>query len=488
MAIFDNDFISRILGGQPSSGQPVNSQTPSAASIAMPSLQNAQAQDYQNAMMSRMGQLGMMLVAAGQRMTPKERATIFAQAPQYMDGIQGDVMNAAQARLMGARAQQEQDEQARQAALMEKLKDPAFAQSVGINPETLSVLGPQGAYDALKARAAQSPADIAYKMAMVKKMQEGDARQWQVVGEDEMGNKRYGYPPLPGEVATGAPTALPGSPPATSGQPQSVFDIVGNSSGQEALDKLKKANPSLAAEVESVVAGNQPLPARLMGTKRGEVLSALVSQIGGQQFDPNAYKSRQTLANEMSKGTPGSLGGQRNFGNTAIKHAEELYSLIPKLDNYSGVGSHLLNTGKNAWHGFKGDATNLQKWNATATNLADEIAKFYGAGGVEERRKLTEMFDPSKSPEELKAAIQEQVRDMYAKTSNLENQWNETMGPVQSGRKKIVFDDTRKAADRILKGEPSNAAIPAARPIIAGPNGHRLQLSADGKRWEDIGR
>lgn len=144
MAIFDNDFISRILGGQPSSGQPVNSPSPSAASIAMPALQNAQAQDYQNAMMNRMGQLGMLLVAAGQRMTPKERATIIAQAPQYMGGIQGDVMNASQARLMAARAQQEQTEQARQAAVDAKLSDPAYLAGLGIKPEVADAIGSEG--------------------------------------------------------------------------------------------------------------------------------------------------------------------------------------------------------------------------------------------------------------------------------------------------------------------------------------------------------
>lgn len=144
MAIFDNDFISRILGGQPSSGQPVNSQSPSAASIAMPALQNAQAQDYQNAMMNRMGQLGMLLVAAGQRMTPKERATIIAQAPQYMGGIQGDVQNAAQARLMAIRAQQEQTEQARQASVDAKLSDPAYLAGLGIKPEVADAIGSEG--------------------------------------------------------------------------------------------------------------------------------------------------------------------------------------------------------------------------------------------------------------------------------------------------------------------------------------------------------
>lgn len=139
-----NDFFQRMMGQQPLSGPPVNAQTPTAATLAQPAMQQAQAQDYQDAMLSRMGQLGMMLVAAGQRMTPRERATILAQAPQYMSGIQGDVMNAAQARLMGARAQQEQADQARQNELTAKLSDPKFLNALGIKPEVAQAIGQEG--------------------------------------------------------------------------------------------------------------------------------------------------------------------------------------------------------------------------------------------------------------------------------------------------------------------------------------------------------
>jgi hypothetical protein len=83
-------------------------------------------------------------VAAGQRMTPRERATILAQAPQYMDGIQNDMQMAAQARLMNTRAQQEQDDLARQAAMNAKLMDPKFLAGLGVKPEIADMLGPDG--------------------------------------------------------------------------------------------------------------------------------------------------------------------------------------------------------------------------------------------------------------------------------------------------------------------------------------------------------
>ncbi|NDB68989.1 MAG: hypothetical protein EB015_13475 [Methylocystaceae bacterium] len=81
------DFYQRMLNGQQSSN-PVNAPTPTPAAIAQPTMQENQQQDFNNAMLGRMGQLGMLLVAAGERMTPRERATILAQAPQYMGGLQ----------------------------------------------------------------------------------------------------------------------------------------------------------------------------------------------------------------------------------------------------------------------------------------------------------------------------------------------------------------------------------------------------------------
>lgn len=143
MSIFD--LLQRMTNNQQQQpSAPVNAQTPTAATVAGPTMQQAQQQDFNNAMLGRMGQLGMMLVAAGQRMTPRERATILAQAPQYMDGVQADMYNAAQARLMNVHQQAAEIEQARQADLAEKLKDPKFIDALGLKPEVATALGQAG--------------------------------------------------------------------------------------------------------------------------------------------------------------------------------------------------------------------------------------------------------------------------------------------------------------------------------------------------------
>ena len=158
-----NDFARRILGFpedlfNSQSSQPVSGPQASTAAIANPLLQQQQ-QDMQQAGMQRVGQLGMLLMAAGQRLTPAQRATILAQAPQYMDGMQRDMMTAAQARLMNAQQQAAQDELGRTEALRSKLSDPAYLQSIGITPEQAQALGPAGIQKLLENQAMANTPD-----------------------------------------------------------------------------------------------------------------------------------------------------------------------------------------------------------------------------------------------------------------------------------------------------------------------------------------
>lgn len=172
-----DDFFRRITGqpmplpGATMSGQPVAAPTPSAASVAAPTMAQLQQQDFNNAALQRMGQMGWLMMAAGQRMTPKERATILAQAPQYLDGMQTDMANAAQARLMNARAQQDQDELSRQAAINAKLTDPKFLAALNIKPEIAEAIGVDGIkkmlIDQMATNSPDAQLDRRYKQAQI---------------------------------------------------------------------------------------------------------------------------------------------------------------------------------------------------------------------------------------------------------------------------------------------------------------------------------
>lgn len=139
-----NDFARRLLGYDPfgdNSGQPVTAPLANAAALAQPTLEQSYQDDLQQAQMSKLGQLGMLLMASGQQLTPAQRATILAQAPAYMDGAQKDAMTAAQARLYGMTTKAKQDEIAQQDALRQQA--PALAKSLGISPELSGALSPE---------------------------------------------------------------------------------------------------------------------------------------------------------------------------------------------------------------------------------------------------------------------------------------------------------------------------------------------------------
>ena len=171
-----SDFAQRLLGfpaqlfdGQ--SSNPINAANPSAAALAQPTMQQLQQQDMQDAGMQRIGQLGMILMASGQRMTPRERATILAQAPQYMDGMQRDAMTAAQARLMNMQGQAAQDELTRTEALRQKFNDPSYLNSIGLSTEQAQALGPAGIQKLLEnqalANTPEATLDRRYKQAQI---------------------------------------------------------------------------------------------------------------------------------------------------------------------------------------------------------------------------------------------------------------------------------------------------------------------------------
>lgn len=433
------DFYQRMFNGQQSSA-PVNAPTPSAAAIAAPTMQENQQQDFNNAMLGRMGQLGMLLVAAGERMSPRERATILAQAPQYMGGIQDDVARASQARLIATQTQEAQNELQRRQEIGAKLDDPNFLKSVNMTPEQARLLGAGGIQAALQARASRDPLQEAYLMAQIQKM---GAPEWKVTGQNEFGQPQYNLVSPTGQIVT--PQGSNGQQPGTGAS--NIMDEVKGLQGRDVIDKLKVTNPGLANQVDAIASGRVPFTTSLMKGPRGEMLEALVNMVD-PNYSTTTFETRKKTATGFASTTPGSAGGQVVFGNTAIKHLLELRKQVDNLNNYQGFpGSYYVNKFGNSRQESSGGSANLSRWKATSQNAADEIAKFYGAGGVEDRAKIAALFDPARGPDELRAVIDEQIKDLFAKTSNLENQYKEGMGPY-AGDKKIIYDDT---AEELLK-------------------------------------
>jgi hypothetical protein len=239
-----NDFARRILGFpedlfNSQSSQPVSGPQASTAAIANPLLQQQQ-QDMQQAGMQRVGQLGMLLMAAGQRMTPRDRATILAQAPQYMDGMQRDMMTAAQARLMNAQQQAAQDELGRTEALRSKLSDPAYLQSIGITPEQAQALGPTGIQKLLENQAMANTPDA----LLDRRVKEAQIQHYLNSGQTKLSPQMVDLPGgAKGWVYPGSNEVTPitGAGKGTEDAPKkSEAEVKGYQFAQQTIDAYKK--------------------------------------------------------------------------------------------------------------------------------------------------------------------------------------------------------------------------------------------------------
>lgn len=113
--------------------------------------------DVRQAALNSIGNMGAILMAAGQRMQPEQRAAYLAQLGQAGSGFNTDMYNASQRRLMTARTQEQQREMEENKRMDEIMKDPAQLQGLGVSPQQARFLGRGGLRQVLASRAAQSP-------------------------------------------------------------------------------------------------------------------------------------------------------------------------------------------------------------------------------------------------------------------------------------------------------------------------------------------
>lgn len=128
--------------------------------------------DVRQAALNSIGNMGAILMAAGQRMEPAQRAAYLSQLGQAGAGFNTDLYNASQRRLMQARTQEQMQEMEENKRLDAMLKDPAQLQGLGIDPRQAQFLGRGGLRQVLANRAAQSP-----ETAEVNRLKLEEARQ-----------------------------------------------------------------------------------------------------------------------------------------------------------------------------------------------------------------------------------------------------------------------------------------------------------------------
>jgi hypothetical protein len=124
--------------------------------------------------------------------------------------------------------------------------------------------------------------------------------------------------------------------------------------------------------------------------------------------DDAAYPARRQMSVDLSKGQPGSLGGQITFGGTSLGHLADVAEKAVSLDNVNGLGIAPVARWSNMARGMTTDqAAKVNEVQGAIQHYGQEITKFYtgSPGGEAERMRFLNTIDTAKAPKEIAGAI-----------------------------------------------------------------------------------
>lgn len=136
--------------------------------------------DVRQAALNSIGNMGAILLAAGQPMAPEQRAAYLAQLGNAAGSMNTDLYNASQRRLMQARSQREMQEMEEDKRLGAVLNDPAQLQALGVSPEQARVLGRGGVRQLLANRLSQSPETAEVRRIELEQLRQGQQVRQQI--------------------------------------------------------------------------------------------------------------------------------------------------------------------------------------------------------------------------------------------------------------------------------------------------------------------
>lgn len=288
-------------------------------------------------------------------------------------------------------------------------------------------------------------------------------RQFTQIGEDMLGNKKYGFvdpvankvydlsgKELTGESAGG--TTVPNGP---DGQPLS---------GQALLQHLEKNDPVTAAGIKGLISGD------LNAQGRNLQKLAPVASLVDPTFDAAQYPVR--LATRKSY-TSGKDFQETQALNTVSGHMGRLMDSADGLGNY---GWKPINTIKNWYADTFTGSPELVKFRNALVTTQNELAKAYHGGHVSDSAyaAFNKSINEAQTPAEMKAAIGEIAGLLQSKIEAKESGYRSSMGqaPLPS-EFKAINDEARHSFQKIgdwargVKPAPEAPAHSTATPAPA---------------------
>lgn len=429
--------------------------------------------DYWQAAGGRLGQVGALLFAAGQKQDNAQRATLLANLPQYMGSLQPELDAMTNNRVKNLQLTAAQDKMAGQQRLLERLKDPAFAKTLGVDPSLLSDLDPETASEIIKTKALADPLDHQIKLAQLQSKNKGEFTK---IGTNALGEDLFGWVNPDGTVkpynSSGDGSSMP-----------SLTDVskeMDGKTGADAIAIIKKYYPSLASEVEGIAAGRQPFPTRKLGTPQGAVLTSLVSMVD-PAYDASTFTARQKHVSDLAAGGPSSDKAILTNLKTSVDHFSELYKLADKIPDIGKTGelglaatNYLTNRGTS---GTPEEREAIKKFDQVVEIGGDEMAKFLGIDAEKGREKVKEIFRTSQGRTALKSLIKQQISLAKDKLNNLDSNHKRIMGPLGGS---LIDEDFKK---KLAPFEENEKNQPEKSPFPDYPN---AQKASDGNWYVTI--
>ncbi len=322
--------------------------------------------------------------------------------------------------------------------------------------------------------------------------------QFTQIGEDMLGNKRFGFVDASGRKVTDIGGQTVGGPGGTGA---GVGNIPNGPDGmplqgQDLLKHLEKTDPMAAAGVKGIIAGDLN-----MGGRNLQKLGPLAELVDPtmKQFD---YQSRAKTRTDY---TSGSSAKEITAINTAIGHADQLAGISPKLggtDIMPGVLNPLTqsfkrNVGDTGFQDAKRD------WDTKAETLATEVSKALNGGvpHVADKEHWRGILAAASSPTERSSALKSIMGVLESRLHAKAQAYSQGMGttrepfsflnPENEGKYQRLLATGAADQGPTAGGAPAAAATaPAVKAPAAGTvqDGYRFKGGnpADQASWEKV--
>jgi hypothetical protein len=244
---------------------------------------------------------------------------------------------------------------------------------------------------------------------------------------------------------------------------------------------LKTLQPVDAQIVPGMIDGTVPAPsAYAMKSPRIQQLIAAARQVD-PEFDANKWSARNTMAKDLAKSNPASLGGILANGQSAFRHlglASDGFVGVGNSNGYDGPGGNLVAQGVNALKNYGGSsalADKLTAANEEISKYGTESTKYYAGspGGVHERAAAQKATDPWSASGAAQAGYVDASKNlMVERGKELEAHIRDTMGQRYLDKHPVFSKDTQALMDRIdknvskLRGSDKTSSASKDRPSL----------------------